>query len=101
MVFLTARGGLIKKPRAADLGRGCSLSRRCHIKLHPPGPTAGIARDGRRASRGLSLPFVLTASPPASLRRLTPVLVNGMKYSEIDIILLKVSLCVIIFVLVG
>lgn len=39
--------------------------------------------------------------PSGFLSRLTPVLVNGMKYSEIDIILLKVSLCVIIFVFVA
>lgn len=32
------------------------------------------------------------------ISRLTPVLVNGMKYSEIDIILLKVSLFSVIFV---
>lgn len=36
----------------------------------------------------LSLPFVFVIS----CSRLIPVLVNGMKYSEIDIILLKVSL---------
>lgn len=38
------------------------------------------------------LPFVLIIFPSVSASRLTPVLVNGMKYSEIDIILLKVSL---------
>lgn len=49
----------------------------------------------------LSLPFVLIIFSSGFCSRLTPVLVNGMKYSEIDIILLKVSLYSLIFVPLG
>lgn len=62
IVFLTS-GLLIKKPWPLT-SAGAALCHRA-VTLNR-GPVAGIARDGWRAARGLSLPFVLTVSPLAS-----------------------------------
>lgn len=54
-------------------------------------PDEGVALEACEFWLSLAEQDVCREVLPAHLNRLIPVLVRGMKYSEIDIILLKVS----------
>jgi len=68
---------------------------------HETAPSAGVPCERLPVGSDPSSPFVLITVPVPLCCRLIPVLVNGMKYSEIDIILLTVSSYRLICVHVG